>query len=429
MLTTSLMMLALFVGQAADAPASAELTSQVRKLLKQLGSSQLAERDGAEAAMIALGPAALDVIDAIPPTQLASAEVRTRLGKVRDALYSKAVEAAALATTVTLNADGQLLSEVVKDIEKQTGNRIVDKRGDFGQRATDPKITLKIEGEPYWQAIDRVLDAAEMTTYNYSGEKNATAIVGKQEELLPRAEHATYSGIFRFEPVQFEAVRDLRNPENKVLKLFLEVAWEPRTMPIVLAQPLDALTMTDEDGGAIEVAGSMGTVEVDTNAEVSATELEIPIVLPARSVEKIAKLKGTLTALMPGRVEMFTFENLTKAKDVEQKKAGATVVLQDVRKNGDVYDVRMVLRFDKAANALDSHRGWVLSNEVYLLDAKGVKNEPAGYETTRQTPTEVGFAFKFVVDGTLEGQKFVYKTPAAIVEKQVKYELSDILLP
>jgi len=132
---------------------------------------------------------------------------------------------------------------------------------------------------------------------------------------------------------------------------------------------------------------------------------------------------------MPGRVETFTFENLAKAKDVEQKKAGATVVLQDVRKNGDVYDVRMVLRFDKAANALDSHRGWVLSNEVYLLDAKGVKNEPAGYETTRQTPTEVGFAFKFVIDGTLDGHKFVYKTPAAIVEKQVKYELSDILLP
>src|SRR5690606_17004203 len=188
--------------------------------------------------------------------------------KVRDALYSQAVEAAALATKVTLAADGMPLSEVLKAIEQQTGNRIVDKRGDFGQRATDPKITVSLEDVPYWQALDKVLDQAGMTTYNYSGEKYATSIVGKQEELLPRADNAAYSGIFRFEPVQFEAIRDLRNPENKVLKLFLEVAWEPRMLPIVIAQPLAAITLTDEEGGPIEIAGKMGTVEVDTNPEI-----------------------------------------------------------------------------------------------------------------------------------------------------------------
>ncbi len=429
MLTTTLMLLAMVAGQTGEAAPNAELQSQVRRAVKQLGSSQLAERDAAEKLLIELGPPVIELLDEIPASELASAEARTRLAKVRDALYAKAVEAAALATTVTLAADNRLLSDVLKEIQKQTGNRIVDKRADFGQRATDPKITLTLDAVPYWQALDKVLDQAEMTTYNYSGEKAATAIVGRQQELLPRADRAAYSGIFRFEPVQVEAIRDLRNPENKVLKLFLEVAWEPRMMPIVIAQPLSAITLTGEDGGPIEIAGRMGTVEVDTNPEISATELEIPIVLPPRSVEKVAKLEGTLTALMPGRVETFTFDNLTKAKDVEQKRAGATVVVQDVRKNGDVYDVRMVLRFDKAANALDSHRGWVLSNEVYLLDAKGVKNEPAGYETTRQTPTEVGFAYKFVIDGTLDGQKFVYKTPAAIVEKQIEYELRDILLP
>jgi hypothetical protein len=419
----------LLVGQTADAPADAEITSQVRQFVRQLGSSQLAERDAAEKALVELGPAAIDVIDNIPPRSLAGAEQKTRLARVRDVLYQKAVEAATLATTVTLTADAMPLSEVLREIEKQTGNRIVDKRGDFGQQGTDPKITLKLDATPYWQALDQVLDLANLTTYNYSGEKNATSIVGRQDEQTPRAVNATYSGVFRFEPVQIEAIRDLRNPENKVLKLFFEVAWEPRINPIALAQPLSAIQVTDEDGQTIAVSGRMGTVEVDTNPEISAAELEIPLALPPRSVEKIAKFAGTLSALVPGRVETFTFDNLAKAKDVEQKRAGATVVLQDVRKNGDIYDVRMVLRFDKAANALESHRGWVLANEVYLLSAKGQRNEPAGYETTRQSPTEVGFAFKFVVDGTLDGQKFVYKTPAAIVEKEVKYELHDILLP
>jgi hypothetical protein len=429
MLTTALIVLSALIGQADDVPENVELRTKVTRLVRQLGSSQLADRDEAEAALIALGPAAIDVIDNIPASSLNGAELKSRLARVRDALYQQAVEAVTLATTVTLAAEGMPLSEVLSEIEKQTGNRIADKRADFGQRVTDPKITLAVEGVPYWQALDKVLDQAEMTTYNYSGEKNATSIVGRQEELSPRAETAAYSGVFRFEPVQVEAIRDLRNPANKVLKLFLEVAWEPRMMPIVVAQPLDAFTLTDEDGNAIEVDGQLGTVEVTVNSEMSAAELEIPLILPPRDVEKIAKLEGTLSALVPGRVETFKFDNLAKAKDTEQRRAGATVVLQEVRKNGDVYEVRIVLRFDKAANALESHRGWVEANEVYMLNPAGERNDPAGYSTTRQTPTEIGFAYQFAVEGKLDGHSFVYKTPAAIVEKAVKYELKDILLP
>ena len=50
------------------------------------------------------------------------------------------------------------------------------------------------------------------------------------------------------------------------------------------------------------------------------------------------------------------------------------MTVESCRKNGDIYDVSMRVRFDKAANALESHRGWIYNNECYLLDPKGQRN-------------------------------------------------------
>ena len=131
---------------------------------------------------------------------------------------------------------------------------------------------------------------------------------------------------------------------------------------------------------------------------------------------------------MPGQIETFEFGELENAKAVQQQKAGVTVVLDQVRKNVDVYEVRLRVKFDKAENALESHRNWVYRNEAYLLDAAGKRLENAGLQATRQDADEVGVAYLFDVEN-LKGCKFVYKTPAVIVKMPVPYELKDIELP
>ena len=426
MLITTIILLTATMPLAALDDAGEELSGQVRKLVRQLGSSMVADRDAAEDALIELGRPALDVVEKFIPHP--DAEVNSRLLRVQETLYKQAVESATAATMVTLQVDGKPLSEVLAMIEEQTGNRVVDKRQKFGQEADDPKITLDLKDVSYWQALDKVLDEAELTTYNYTGEKSATAVIARPLGTMPRVDMAAYSGVFRFEPTQVEAIRDLRNPSNRVLKLFLEVSWEPRLAPITVSQALDDLTLTDEDGQRLEITRG-GAIGADINSSVAATDLEIPLVLPSRDVEKIATLKGDIAVLIPGRVEQFTFHKIGDAKDAEQKKASATVILQTVRKNNAIYEVRMVLRFDKAANALESHRGWVLNNEAYLLDKDGQRVDHAGYETTRQTANEVGFGYKFVVEGDINDYQFVYHTPAAVVQKQISYVLKDIPLP
>src|SRR6185436_8034390 len=110
----------------------------------------------------------------------------------------------------------------------------------------------------------------------------------------------------------------------------------------------------------------------------SAVELGIPLDLPARGVNKISSLKGTLTALVPGRLESFEFTDLEMARDAEQTRAGVAVILERVRKNGDLYEVRVRVRYEEASNALESHRGWVYANPAYVLNKKGERLESLG---------------------------------------------------
>jgi hypothetical protein len=91
----------------------------------------------------------------------------------------------------------------------------------------------------------------------------------------------------------------------------------------------------------------------------------------------------------------------------------------------------MRVRFDRAANALESHRGWIYENECYLLDAKGNRKGNDGLEANLLDVNEVGVAYKFDLGekGTPAGYKLVYRTPAAIIKIPVEFELKNIDRP
>jgi hypothetical protein len=410
------------------APTAAELKAKVLALVRQLDASEQAKREAAEKELIALGPEILPLLPKVDSRT--AAEIRNRLSRVTTALMKLGIEAATKPVIVSLSGE-MPLSKALAELEKQSGNKLVDYRERFNQEVRDPMVKVELDKVPYWQALDTVLDAAGLTVYNFDEEAAALAYTAKGEEALPRAGRASYSGLFRLEPARIEAVRDLKNPAMRSLKLTADVAWEPRVRPIVLDQPLSEVTALDENGKTIEVDGSEGNLEVPVEGNNSAVELEIPLMAPDRSVKQIASIKGKLTAVVLGKVEAFEFDGLDKLKNAELERGGVIVVVDTVRKNGDIYDVNMRVRFDKSANALESHRGWIYNNECYLLDPKGNQVENAGLEATLLEANEVGLSYKFDLgEGvTPAGHKFVYKTPAAIVKIPVEFELKGIDLP
>jgi hypothetical protein len=402
---------------------SAALQAQVNRLVRQLDSNALADRVAAEKALVELGPKALGLLPAITPRT--SAEVKDRLGRVRTILEKQAAEQAAQASRVTLEGE-MTLEEAMAALEKQTGNQVIGLRPD--------NLTVKVKADfkdvPYWQALDNLLSQASLTINQFGGTPGALTAMAAPEGQKPRSEGAAYGGVFRFDPLRIEAVRNLRNPDVQQMKLTLEVSWEPRVTPLTIQQPLDAITATPAGEGEVTIDNSRGSLTASTNADISSVELEIPFQLPSRDVKEIASLKGTITALVPGLTETYVFENLQQARGVESRKAGVTVIFDQLRKNQELYEIRMRVRLEEANEALASHlASWIFSNEAYLEDAAGAKVENIGREGYLQAENEAGVVYRFDLEKGPAGYKFIYKTPAAIVKTPVEYELKNIPLP
>jgi hypothetical protein len=429
-ITTLVVLTGLVLGQMPEKTAADEaLSAKVRSLVgKQgLGHDELAKREAAEKALIDIGPDVLPLLPAVTPRT--PAEDKIRLQRVRSALVNAAIAAATKPSLVTL-AGEMPFSEAIAKIAEQTGNKLVDYRERFNQGGADPKINVSLEKAPFWQALDTVLDAAGLTIYNYDEEQGALAFTSRGDNAPPRLGRGSYSGLFRLEPSKIDATRDLKQSQMHSLKLTVDAVWEPRVRPIVIEVPLAEISAKDESGSEIGIDRTEGTLEVPVEGSGAAVEIEFPLQAPARSVKTLASLKGKLTAVVLGKIESFEFADLEKVKSAELERGGVTVVVENCRKNGDIYDVSMRVRFDRAANALESHRGWIYDNECYMADPNGKRMENAGLEATLLDVNEVGVSYKFNLEGdTPTKYKFVYKTPAAIIRIPVEFEIKGIDLP
>jgi hypothetical protein len=422
----------LILAPAEAAQSRPPLAAQVERLAQQLDSPRLNERDAAERQLLELGAPILPLLPAID--QRTSGEVATRLARLQQTLLRAQAVAAADATLVTLKGKDLPLSGVLATIAKQTGNAIVDHRAAFGEEPRESRVSVEFDKTPFWRAIDAVLDQGELTLYGFTGRRGAS-FVGRPPGAAPRAAHACYAGMFRFEPLKFVALRDLRNPTLESLKFTMEVAWEPRLQPFAIMQPLSEVSATDSRGEPIAVSGAESEPEALVREGISAIELEIPLALPKREVKVIGLLRGKILVLMPGPLEDFRFSELPLAVKggrpgrVEQRKAGALVALDHVRKNNEAWEVALRIKFEGPSAALESHRSWILENQAFFEQADGARIEPAGIEQTLQNKEEMGVHYFFDLKDGPKNLTFVYRTPIIVLELPVAYEFRDLRLP
>ncbi len=454
MISCLLLIGGLLAGQTAAMPDEA-LKNDVRRLVRQLDAPQLAQREAAEAELLKRGPTILGLL----PTdgQATSAEVQQRLGRIRQRLQLAAADSTARASLITLQADNLPLSQILAAFQQQSGNSITDYRRKFSQPVTDPKLTIQFDKTPFWPALDKLLDQAGMTLYPYGKPHTLNVVAALGNKELPRFGRASYSGPFRFEAVWVRAHRNLAKADDRALVVTINAAWEPRLQIITLLDRAADIRAEDDRGRPIpvwnnsvqnEIPVSMsGATGEQGKSNAAMVRLDPMFRLPPRDAQRIASLKGKLQATIAGKTETFRFGELGRANNVEQRIAGVTVSVEQVRKSnkaasdesphpnplpkgeGIIWEVRMRARFDNAGDALASHRQWIFDNKAYLegADKKPIRFD--SYETTLQTKNEVGIAYFFKTDRPLDELTFVYQTPGAIINDSFTYELKDIPLP
>jgi len=427
-----LLLTALLVAPADGAPASDALAKRVSVLVKQLDAQQLGDRDRAERELESMGS---EILPLLPPIgDRTSAEAAQRLTRLRQVLMRAQAKSAAEPTHVTLHGKDLPLADVLAEISKQTGNPITDHRAAFGQQADAHQVDVDFDKTPFWKALDEVLDQAGLTLYGFTSEPGLF-VINRSPGAAPRTAKASYAGVFRLEPVRFEAQRYLKNIEQGGLRLFIEVSWEPRLQPFSILQPLSEIKASGNTGEAIAAASQQAEPETLIRRGFSTAELDVPFVLPPRGTSSVHRLTGKMIALVPGPLEEFRFEELPMAKRVARpkaitmRKAGTSLTLDGVRINNEIWEASLRIRFEAPTAALESHRGWMLENQAYFLDIDGKQHDSGGLEQTLQSKEEIGLNYFFDLPAAPDNMTFVYRTPLMVLEIPVEYELLNLPLP
>ncbi len=396
---------------------------QVQRLVRQLASARLADRQQAEQRLLELGPA---VLPHLPPLQGLPSEVASRLRRIRRRLELRQAEQQVGGTRVSLQGRMKL-SEAIDRLEKQSGNRILDYRDRFGQQADDPQLQLDIRNQLFWQAVDRLCDQAELSVYGYP-ETPAVALVARSPDQLPMKRRIVhYQGAFRFEALSCFAVRELQQQKPSRTSVKLQVAWEPKLQPVALELPWNSIQARTDQGRLLspDLPGAL-VVELVPGAP---SEITIPLGTVSRRAQRLETLKGQLHVLLPGRREKFVFAPLLKSVGKTQRRASVVVSLQGVAPNNQVWEVMLVVQFTNARGALESHRTWILDNPVHLIDPQNRKIPPDGMETFLHDEDKIGVSYFFGLDHEPRGYKLEYETPVVVLKQSVPWELKHIPLP
>jgi hypothetical protein len=161
----------------------------------------------------------------------------------------------------------------------------------------------------------------------------------------------------------------------------------------------------------------------------SSAQIEIQMQRPDRQAPKLKSMEGQFVISVPGELHEYRFEKFGGGGRQTQKYGDVSVRLEGSRRNGPVYEMRLFVEFGDAAGALDSFRGWVMSNRAYLLDAQGGRLENVGFQTYAASSNGVGISYLFQINQDPNSYQLVYESPSSITRQTIQFRLEDIPLP
>ena len=401
-------------------PVNESLESRVQQLIQELDASQLAQRNAAEQALQELGEEALPFLPAAGTTLPPEVTKRVERLRVRIAKNS-ATKVASKKLKEILLGNAATLGEALEAISRASGIEFSDVPN------AEQKIDPFGSPLPFWHAVDYVLDQVDLDIDFYSGEAGTISLCPRAENRPNRVDSAAYAGIYRLEPVIVTSRRILRDASLSGMSVELEVAWKPDSHPIGISLPFVHLLAKLDDGASVGSPEPDGAIDIAPSDEVATTTIQIPLNLPAGRPTKIVSLSGKIISMLPGEIKQFDFP--LKIASQTQTADFVTVKLEDVRKNGPLHEVRLGVEYKSPGKAMESHRGWLLGNEVYVSMPDGSRQDHLGYELYRHNETGVGIGYLFDIGDTPGEAKLVYKTPTAVVENEIDFVIQDIQMP
>ena len=418
-------------GQGSDSA----LKDRVEQLVEKLAGADETARDSAETSLIGLGPKALPLLP--DAAKLPSDDAKARLEKVRLILVEEQEKAALVASTVTIQREGIRLTEALKQLQSQTGNRISDLREANGAEVTNPAFDLDIHDMPFFEALDLIARKADISTTFYTGDGTIGIMPGMGADLPDQigedtpssAPMVVYSGPFRVQFEQFSLARDFASGGANANARF-SIAWEPRLRPMLLALKAEDVAILDDRDDKVVPSVSEESGSVVLRPENPVAEMNLNMIAPDRKSQTLKTLKIKAQVTVPAGIRSFRFPSLA-ARDVTRTMGDVSVQLESTETDEAVWKVDVILNMPGEGPAFESYRQGLFNNRIWLQKDDGSRFEHnGGFSNLGSDRGRLGFEYLFVdAPGKPEDYGLVYETPSRVLTIPLEFEFKDVPLP
>jgi hypothetical protein len=393
-------------------------------LVERLEAPKMEARKAAEEALIKLGPRVLPLLP--DSAKAGGAERKQRLERIRTALRDAQDSTNLGASKITIKGKGIRLSEAIQKLQAQSSNVITDLREQEGAEASNPALDLEIVDRPFFEALDIIARQGEFTPNFYTNDGTIGLMPGKP----PEKALVQYVGPFRIAFRKIELARDLQGGGSSA-NAQLEVAWEPRLRPMLLALKADELKIKDDQGKAVEAQVMDESTDVPLRPDNPVSELNISLAAPDRAAKMLSSLKVKADITVPAGLRTFRFPTLVVKETVTEKQGNISVSLEGTEVDEQVWKVNVVLAYPGEGPAFESYRQGLFNNRLWLQKADGSRFEHnGGFSNTASDQGKLGFEYLFVdAPGKPADYGLVYETPSKVLTIPLEFEFKDVPLP
>jgi len=423
-----------------------DLETEVRALLDALGGQTRAERVEAEKRLIRLGPKVLPLLPA--PELLPTVSVREAVRRIRFELERIAARDSVLPSHVTLDRE-TTIGDALTEITRQTGNRL-DGRS-LGEDQLQQRVEFDMSSSLFWKVLDD-LAARHQWRYEFDatvrGLKLSPAALGSRSSDVA----VSYAGAFRVEALPVERIQrgagrakdkkaaEKAAPGDDLLRVTLLIMPEPRLRPLFLQFATSEILARAEGMTNLNPFSPEANLELALGEGTGASPIHLDYLIPKNKASAVVGLKGKLRCTTAAGNELIRFTDLDKARDgggggtnIARRRGGVTVTLQRVRitpssPGKQEARVQIAVTYDTGGPAFESHRSWILHNEVFLEDPAGKRVRlNGGSDTTQQGDGSLGIEYRFIdLPDPVPKYTFVYVAPTLIVDVPIDFEIQSV---
>lgn len=418
--------------------ASAPLAAEVRGLLAGLASETRTVRMAAEKRLIELGAPALPLLPA--PDLLPSVSVREAVRRIRREIEQTQARESVLASRVTL-VGGAALVEILADITKQTGNRL------DGESLNDDllrqPVKLTCSATPFWRALDDLVGQLGLR-YEYDAAARGLKLLPATANRRDAAAVAAYAGAFRIEAPPAErvqrmaAIRGGGLVRRDLVRVTLNVTAEPRLRPLFLQFAAGDVTVRSQNKADLPPFTPEASYDLALGEGAGPSRIQLDYLIPEATDVATIAVAGKLQCTTAAGNDLIRFAEVNKLNNLREvniarRRGGVTVTLTRAQiaaltPGKNELRVQTVVNYDAGGPAFESHRTWILHNEVYLEDSAGKRVRlNGGSQTAQQGDGGVAIEYRFVnLPDPLPEYSFIYVAPTMIIDVPIEFEIQSL---